>query len=40
MQAAIVGAGVYKFEKAKHYDKNLLNLNSQGKEQVLKYDIP
>jgi len=32
MQAAVVGAGVYKFNQAKFYDKNLLNLNSQGQE--------
>ena len=39
MQAAAVGAGVYQFEKAKYYDKNLLNMNAQGQNQLMKYDV-
>ena len=39
MQAAVCGAGVYEFSQAKYYDKNLLNMNAQGQNQLMKYVV-
>jgi hypothetical protein len=39
MRAAAVGAGVYEFNQAKYYDKNLLNMNAEGQNQLMKYEI-